>query len=76
AVETYSRELTSNTHQFQSRFRSNHLSNVQGITVFYWTDFVEIFKNCMQEVEDDFEQLISARAFHWMAEKVDQMVKK
>ncbi|MCA0993395.1 hypothetical protein [Pseudalkalibacillus hwajinpoensis] len=74
AVDTYSSELTSNTQQFQRRFRSNHLSNVQGITVFYWNDFVEIFKNCMQEVEDDFEQLIAARAFHWMTEKVDQMV--
>ncbi|WP_273834057.1 hypothetical protein [Guptibacillus sedimenti] len=75
-VETYNRQLTSNTHQFQRDFlhRSNHLSNVQGITVFYWNDFVEIFKNCMQELEDDFEQLIAARAFHWMTEKVDQMV--
>jgi hypothetical protein len=78
AVETYSRELTSNAAQFESQFlhRSDHLSNVQGITVLYWHHFVEIFKNGMKELEDDFEQLIAARAFHWMTEKVDQMVKK
>lgn len=78
AVETYSRELTSNAAQFESYFlhRSDRLSNVQGITVFYWNNFVEIFKNGMQELEDDFEQLIAARAFHWMTEKVDLMVKK
>ncbi len=74
AVETYSRELTSNAAQFDSHFlhRSNNLSNVKGITVFYWHDFVEIYKNGMQEL-DDFEQLIAARAFHWMSEKVDQI---
>ncbi|WP_226658977.1 hypothetical protein [Pseudalkalibacillus hwajinpoensis] len=71
AVERYSRELTEKGQPFENRF-----SNVQGLTVFYWSDFVEIFKNCMQEVEDDFEQLIAARAFHWMTEKVDQLVKK
>ncbi|WP_273851889.1 hypothetical protein [Guptibacillus spartinae] len=71
AVETYSRELTEKGQLFENRF-----SNVQGLTVFYWSDFVEIFKSCMQELEDDFEQLIAARAFHWMTEKVDQLVKK
>ncbi len=71
AVEKYSRELTEDVSQFEDhlKHRTVGLSNLQGLTVFYWRDFASIFKSCMEKPEDDFETFVAERAFHWLDNK-------
>ena len=71
AAEKYSRELTEDVSQFEDhlKHRTVGLSNLQGLTVFYWRDLAAIFKSCMDQAEDDFEKMIAARVFNWLGDK-------
>ena len=71
AVEKYSRELTEDVSQFEDhlKHRTVGLSNLQGLTVFYWRDLAAIFKSCMDQTEDEFEKMIATRVFNWLGDK-------
>ncbi|WP_078549273.1 hypothetical protein [Litchfieldia alkalitelluris] len=67
----YKQELESDMDKFLSSFdhRSDALTNLKEISVFYWEDLASIFKYCSNYAEDQFERDIAKRAFDWLQSK-------
>lgn len=70
-VNQYKQELGYGVDEFASNFehRSDGLTNLKDISVFYWEDIAAIFRFCSTYAEDQFERDIANRAFNWLHSK-------